>query len=650
MSDTCEPLRLELLGPMRIWRNGREVVIAPSKQRAVLGLLGRRVNDEVRPDEIIDAVWGRNAPKSAANCVHVYIARLRKVLEPERGRRESGGLIVTSENGYSLRMDPENVDVERFLRLHTRARRLNAEGRPKAALEAFEAALGLWRGDAYVDLSGPFAELERTHLAEMRLTAVEDWAAALLAAGRHTEVTGVLAELVAKEPLRERLRWLLMLALYRGGRRADALTLYRETWRLLGEELGIEPGPDLQRLHEQILTGSFDAIPYGLTETAPAVAPAEPDPRDAPGPAMPRPAQLPPDVRGFVGRERERALLRDALTPRRNAGGAGATLVVIDGAAGVGKTALAVHVAHRLSGLYPDGQLFADLCAFNPDRGPLSASAALASLLSGLGVREASMPSRLEDRAALYRRLLHDRRMLIVLDDASGAEQVRPLIPDGPVCVLVTSRRRQAGLVARDGARRVRLAPLAPRESLELLTYLAGPGRLASRTADARRLAELCGHVPLALRIVAEQLAADPSMTPAGLAGRYAARRGRLDRLTVAGDATASLRSIFAASYCDLPPQAARMFRLLGRYGARLITVSGAAVLAGVSRMTAEQLLELLAADHLLEPAGRNRYRFPALIDVYAAYCAQEEPCTGRPRDAIARPWPAEGGTLAVMG
>lgn len=621
MSHALEPLRLELLGPMRIWRNGRELEIAAPKQRAVLGLLARRVNDVVRLNEIVDALWAGDVPKTAVNCVHTYIAGLRNVLEPKRSRRASGELIISAGGGYSLRMPAENVDVQRFLRLHERARRLRAEGRPDAALEAFGAALGLWRGDAYADVPGPFADLERTHLTELRLAAVEDWAAEMLAAGRHVEVTGALPDLIAREPLRERLRWLLMLALYRCGRQADALAVYRETRRLLSEELGIEPGLDLRRLHEQILAGCPDLIPRRPAGTTPDASPAA---RDAARPVPPRPAQLPPDVRGFVGRAREQALLRDVPDPGRAPDDPSTTLVVIDGAAGVGKTALAVHVAHRLADRYPHGQLFLDLCAFDPDRDPLSAAAALASLLRGLGVDERRLPARLEDRTALYRSLLHNRRMLIVLDDASDAEQVRPLIPGGPACVLVTSRRRQAGLIARDGAHRVRLGPLAPHESVELLARLAGP----QRPADARRLAEFCGHVPLALRIVAERLAADPTMTPADLAGRCAAGPGRLDRLAVAGDAMAGLRSILAASYLELPPQAARMFRLLGRYDGPVITTSGAAALAGAGRVRAEQLLEILAANHLLEPAGRHRYRFPALIGAYAAECAREDPRT----------------------
>jgi DNA-binding SARP family transcriptional activator len=623
MSDAADSVRLELLGMMRAWRHGDEVTLGPPKQCAVLGLLARRINNRVSLEEIIDAVWGTDIPKSATNCVHTYVAGLRKSLEPERSRRESGDIIVSTGGGYALHIEHENVDVELFLRLHTQARRLSADGRPEAALTAFDQALALWRGEAYANIPGPFADVERTHLKELRLTAVEEWAVAMLAVGRHTELAAVLSELVTKEPLRERLRWLLMLTLYRCGRQAHALGLYRETRRLLSDELGIEPGIDLRNLHEQILAGGPDLIVPATANALSAVSLAAAE-REFTGP-VPRPAQLPPSARGFVGRVGEQARLHTVLDQERGQR-SDTTIAVIHGAAGVGKTALALHVAHRYADQYPDGQLYLDLCAFDPDRDPLSASSALASLLQSMGVDDRSLPGDLAGRTALYRSLLHGRRVLVVLDDASDAEQVRPLIPGGPAGVLITSRRQQSGLVVRDGAHRISLAPLRPAESVELLGYLLGAERLGGRREAAERLAELCGHFPLALRIVAEQLAADPGMPLEDQVKRYGSGRGRLDRLAVADDATDSLHSVFAASYLELPAEAARMFRILGRYDAPLITLSTAASLSGATRNGAERLLDILVDNHLLDAVGRDRYRFPALIGVYAAECAQEEP------------------------
>jgi DNA-binding SARP family transcriptional activator len=626
MSDTATSVRLELLGMMRAWRHGGEVTLGPPKQCAVLGLLARRINHRVSLDEIIDAVWGSEIPRSAAACVHTYVAGLRRSLEPERSRRDSGDILVSTGGGYVLHIEPENVDVERFLRLHAQARRLNADGRPEQSLAAFDQALGLWRGEAYTNIPGPFAEVERAHLEELRLTAVEEWAVVMLALGRHTELAAVLSDLVAREPLRERLRWLLMLTLYRCGRQAHALAVYRETRRLLSEELGIEPGIDLRTLHEQILAGG-----PGLAAPLNALSPvslAAVDRKET-GP-VPRPAQLPTPARGFVGRVAEQARLRQVLDPTSGRRKDRTNVAVIHGAAGVGKTALALHMAHQYADQYPDGQLYIDLCAFDPDRDPLSASSALGSLLRSMGVGDRSLPGDLAGRTALYRSLLNGRRVLVVLDDASDAEQVRPLIPSGPACVLITSRRRQSGLVVRDGAHRISLAPLEPQESLKLLGYLVGLERLAGHRDDAERLAELCGHVPLALRIMAEHLATDPGMPLEEQLRRYGADRDRLDHLTVADDAADSLQSVFAASYLELPPEAARMFRLLGRHESPLITVSVAASLAGVTRGGAERLLDILVDNHLLDTVGRHHYRFPPLIGVFAAECAREEPRPAR--------------------
>lgn len=263
-------MRLELLGPMRAWLHGEEVALGPPKQRAVLGLLASRVNGVVGIEEIVDAVWGSTSPQTAANGVHTYVAGLRRILEPGRGRRDSGHVLVSTGGGYALFMEREDIDVERFVRRHGLARRLRVDGDLPGAVEMLDAALRPWRGEAYANVPGPFALVERVRLQELRLTAVEEWADAMLAIRRPAEVVAVLSDLVWKEPLRENLRWLLMLALYRCGRQAHALDLYRKTRRLLSEELGIEPGPELRNLQHMILIGHPD-----LGIPAPTEAPAE---------------------------------------------------------------------------------------------------------------------------------------------------------------------------------------------------------------------------------------------------------------------------------------------------------------------------------------------------------------------------------------
>ncbi|MEW2554689.1 AfsR/SARP family transcriptional regulator [Streptomyces zhihengii] len=622
-------MRLELLGSVRAWCDGTEVLLGPPKQRAVIGVLVSRINEIVGVEEIVDAVWGSAVPQTAANGVHTYVAGLRRVLDPGRGRRESGGVLVSSGGGYALCLDPGHVDTALFERHHAQARRLHGQGRLPEALREFDTALGLWRGDAYANVPGPFAEMERTRLGELRMTAVEEWAADMLAVGRHAEVVPVLSNLVAKEPLRERLRWFLMLTLYRCGRRAHALGVYRETRRLLSEELGLEPGIELQTLHSHILEGHPDLLGR-VTDVAALRESCRPHGRTpAQQPlteSLVRPAQLPYSARGFVGRSTELAEL-DLLTAQ--SGGRPEmrpTLVVLEGAPGVGKSTLALHAARRLAGRFPDGQLYVDLEGSARRHRALSGLDALAQVLRSLGVPNSRLPDDLAGRTALYRSLMHGKRMLVVLDDAVNAEQVRPLVPSGPSCVLVTSRRAQRGLVVRDGAYRIGLKPLDLGESVRLLTYLIGEGRMEGQREAAARLAEMCGRLPLALRIAAEGLADHPRLSFADMVQQHAAEEGRLDRLAVEDDVAASLRAAYDVVYDALPADAARLFRLLGLHQGELITAAAGAALTETDPSTAAQLLQVLADHHMIEEAGGGVFRFHTLLRIYAAECAEREP------------------------
>ncbi|GAA3150575.1 hypothetical protein GCM10010521_42800 [Streptomyces rameus] len=611
-------MRLELLGSIRAWNEEGEVPLGPPKQRAVLALLAGQANQVTGIDQIIDGVWGTDVPQSAVNCVHTYVAGLRRILEPERGRRESGGVLASAGGGYVLSVAAEAIDAGRFALAHMRARRLLSESDRAGAIGAYEEALALWRGDAYANVPGPFAALERARLHEARLTAVEEWAEALLSVGRHTEAIAALTDMIAKDPLRERLRWLMMLGLHRSGRRAQALAVYRETRQLLQEELGIDPGTDLRRLHQQILS---DHAALALRGPDPGAG-ASGAQGAARAPALPvRPAQLPPGARNFTGRAEELARLRNVV--EREYGEGQAALAVIEGPPGVGKTAVALQLAHQLGSRHPDGQLFADLCGSHPDRAPLGAREVLAQLLGGLGIGPDRLPDDLPGRTALFRSLVHGRRMLIVLDDAAHAEQVRPLVPRGPACVLVTSRRRQFGLAARDGAYRIELGPLAPRDSVELLARVVGRERVTGQQEAARELARLCGNLPLALRIAAAGLAAKPALSLAELVVDHATCTARLDRLAVEDDVAASLRTAFDASVRSLPEGAARMFGVLGLREQQLITVPDAAAAADLTERAAARQLAVLADHHLLEEVGRERYRFINLIGLYAAECAR---------------------------
>ncbi len=624
-------MRLELLGSVRAWCDEAEVRLGPPKQRAVVGVLASRVNEIVGVEEIVDAVWGTAVPQTAANGVHTYVAGLRRALEPGRGRRASGGVLTSAGGGYALCIDPDQVDVAVFERHHAEARRLHGQGRPHEALSVFDTALGLWRGDAYANVPGPFAEMERTRLTELRLTAVEEWAADMLAVGRHAEAVPVLSHLVAREPLRERLRWFLMLSLYHSGRRAHALGVYRETRSLLREELGLEPGSELQSLHAQILAGNHDldaratdgpawhedCRTIALAEAVPA-APAH-------EPAV-RPAQLPYSARGFVGRAEELAELNSLTAQSGRGPEMRPTLVVVEGAPGVGKSTLVLCAAHQLGDRFPDGQLYVDLQGAASRQKALSAMDALAQLLRSLGVPKSDLPDDLAGRTSLYRSMVHGKRVLVVLDDAENAEQVRPLIPGGPACVLVTSRRVQRGLVVRDGAYRIVLKSLSSDESVQLITYLIGAGRVEGHGEAAALLAEMCGHLPLALRIAAESLAEHPRLTLTDMAQQHAAEEGRLDRLAVEDDVAASLRAAFDVAYDVLSADGARLFRLLGLYHGGVFTAAAAAALMGCDLPRAEQALGALTDSHLLEEAGDDMFRFHNLLGIYAAECAEREP------------------------
>jgi DNA-binding SARP family transcriptional activator len=630
MATTGALLRIQLLGPVRAWRNGVEVALGPPKQRAVLGLLASRANDVMGVDNIVDALWGSDVPQTAANGVHTYVGGLRRVLEPGRSRRAAGAVLTSESGGYCLRLDPDDVDATFFARSLGDARRSRGEGHADVTLRLYERALSLWHGEAYSGIPGPFAVMERTRLRDLRLTAVEEWAADMLADGRHAEIVTELTGAVSEEPLREKLRWLLILALYRSGRQAHALQMYEETRQLLSSELGIEPGADLRNLHQQILYGHPELGSPGGETTSVVLT----GPREIAFHGAPKPVQLPPLARGFVGRVRELVQLERVLLEEGSRHGATTPVAVIDGPAGVGKSAFVLELAHRLIDRFPDGQLYVDLRGTGLQGPSVSAEDALGQLLGGLGVEDSRVPPGLGARAALYRSLLHGQRMLVVLDDASSADQLRPLIPRGSSCVLATSRQRFSGLAARDGAHLVTIGPLADHESAQLLAGLSG-GRLEAGDPATARLVALCGGLPLALRIVADGLAANPDVPLAPLVEQYAAKHGRLDWLTVKDDAAASMRSVFEASYQALPADAARMFRHLGLCSGPF-TVQIAATLTETDWDTASKLLSVLAANHLLQEEPGHQYRFHSLIGIYAAECAEREP-PARRQEALTR-------------
>jgi tetratricopeptide (TPR) repeat protein len=593
-----------LLGPVRAQAQGRPVDLGMRKQRLVLAILLLGANRLVTVPRLVRACWTDDPPATARRIIHTHICRLRAALATA-GAEQHGVSISRHGPGYVLTCDPMLIDVHRFRRLVDQARRTGTDEEKIALLGE---ALGLWRG---VPLADAAADGARAWLCpgleETRLAAMADRWDAQLRLGQHLGLVDELVERVAEYPQQQRMVGQLMLALYRSGRAADALETYRQHRQVLVGEFGMEPGAELRQLEVAIL------------RTDPALdRPTEP-PRGHPPVEVP--AQLPADIAGFAGRTREIDRL-DGFLPE----GSGATpIVAITGMAGVGKTALAVHWGHRLADRFPDGQLYVDLHGYSAGP-PVRPIRALAQFLGALGVDR--VPGELDEAAAKYRSLLAGRRMLVVLDNASSADQVRPLLPGSPnSVVLITSRDRLGGLVAREGARRVPVNVLEPAEAWTLLARTLGDERIDTQRDDAWELARLCAYLPLALRIAAGDLLNHPDRTLAAQLVKLGEGR-RLAALEIDGDEFAAVRVTFEASYAALVPADRRLFRLLGLVPGPTFDAPAAAALAGIPVEVAEPALDRLAGAHLLEPLsgrvgaarddGGGRYRFHDLLRLYA--------------------------------
>jgi DNA-binding SARP family transcriptional activator len=594
-------LEFGLLGPLVVEADGGRLTVSAGKQRVLLAALLLRANQVVSPTELTDAVWEGNPPETARVTLQNYIKRLRQALDPFGYER-----IVTRPSGYLIEVGPGELDVSRFGELQQAGHAAVRLGAWEAASAQLSAALGLWRGEPLADVpSRVLARAEVPRLAEMRLETLEARIDADLHLGRHREVIPELQALAAAEPLRERLHELLMLALYRAGQQADALAVYRRVRRRLVDEVGIEPGPGLRDLNQQILRSD----PNLELSPQPAAGAAA-----SGGDRRPRPMMLPTAVPGFTGRERELQVLSGVA---RRPGGP-VLITAIGGTAGVGKTALAVHWARVTSAEFPDGQLYVNLRGFGPAE-PLAPTEVLRGFLNALQVPAARIPAGLTGRQALYRSLLEGRRVLILLDNARNPTQVRPLLPASPTAVvLITSRNELTGLIAADGARPITLDVLGDAEAYQLMAERIGAARLAAEPAAAHELIGLCAGLPLALAITAARAAAHPSFSLTAVAAELRDARGRLDALST-GEDTTDVRAVLSWSYRQLDPPTARMFRLLGLHPGPDITAAAAASLAGCSPPEAAGLLRELTRCHLLAEPAPGRYAFHDLLRAYAA-------------------------------
>ncbi|MGQ7751300.1 BTAD domain-containing putative transcriptional regulator [Streptomyces sp. WC2508] len=593
-------LRFSVLGPVRAWRDGEALSSGSPQQRALLAALLLRGGRTATASELIDAIWGDEPPSQALATIRTYASRLRKVLDPQTLASDAGG--------YAIRVGHDALDVTVAQELAADADKARASGDRCQARTLLNKALGLWDGEALASVPGPYAENQRTRLEEWRLQLTETRLDLDLEVGCHAEAVSELTALTAAHPLRERLRELLMVALYRSGRQAEALAVYADTRRLLADELGVDPRPELAQLQQRILRADEEL--------------ARPADEPAPAPAPVRPAQLPATVPDFTGRASFVRELGDRLA---TAEGSVMAVSALAGIGGVGKTTLAVHVAHQARQHFPDGQLYVDL----QGAGARAAEpeTVLGAFLRALGTADSAIPDSLDERAALYRSTLDGRRILVLLDNAHDAAQIRPLLPGTAGCAaVVTSRVRMVDLA---GAHLVDLDVMSPEEALQLFTRIVGEERINSEREAALDVVAACGFLPLAIRIAASRLAARRTWTVSVLAAKLADERRRLDELQ-AGDL--AVKATFELGYGQLEPAQARAFRLLGLADGPDISLAAAAALLNLDEHDAEDLLEALVDTSLVESAAPGRYRYHDLVRLYARSCAErgEEPLEER--------------------
>lgn len=575
-------MEFRLLGAVEARVDGRPLDLGHARQLSVLAILLLSANQAVSPDQLIDRLWGDRPPHTARNTLHGYVHRLRQAIAGV-----DGVTIERGPGGYLLTTDPENVDVHRFRRLVDDAR---VAGDP---LPPLDEALRLWRGEAFTGLRTPWLDDVRRGLERDQLAAELDRADAAIDAGRHGEQVTTLATLAERHPLDERLAGLLMLALYRDGRQADALRHFQLIQRHLADELGVDPSPALRELHQRILT------------TDPTLTP-EPVPAKAP---VPR--QLPARPVLFSGRAGDLAQLDKALTDN-----ASTNVVAVTGPGGIGKTWLTLTWAHRNADRFPDGQLYVDLRGFAATTEPVAAHTAVRGVIEALGVDPGAIPADPNALLGLYRSLVADKRLLIVLDDARDTEQVQPLLPGTPTCVvLVSSRHRLAGLAIAHGAATVTLGLMAESEARDVLAGHVGEDRMAAEPGAVTALLSACAGLPLALAIVGARAAAEPDFPLAVLAGELHDTSTRLDVLDT-GELSSDLRAVLATSHKALTPDAARLFGLFGSVPGPDIGTAAVAALA--DRDVRAPLRELTRA-HLLRQHVPGRYRMHDLTRLYAA-------------------------------
>ncbi|KMS86555.1 MULTISPECIES: AfsR/SARP family transcriptional regulator [Streptomyces] len=602
-------VRFTLLGPVRAWRAEEELPLGPRQQRLLLAALLAGAGRPVPLTELIGLLWDGDPPVSAVNAVHRYVGSLRRLLEPGLPIRSSGRWLVRQAGSYLLRVDADGLDLLRFRDLVRRARATAATGDLPAAVDMYLEALDLWQGHCAEDLGAVAAVHPAFAMVEHEYAPVVcEAATAALGCGRAGSVLLPVRRAADRRPLDEALQASLLLVLAADGKQAEAITQYQTIRVRLSEELGVDPGTELRAAHQSVLRGG----------------PAEPrvQATGSGSPPLPRsrapwiePAQLPPDLPFFTGRERA---LGEALDTAHRVGD-GLRLLAVDGIPGVGKTALAVHFAHRVAADFPDGQLYTDLGGFAAHGDPADPGEVLHGFLEALGVARHRIPASTEARSALFRSVLSGRRVLVVLDNASDADQVRPLLPGASECmVVVTGRSRLIGLATAHGARLLSLDLPSVAEATAGFLRRVAPARTDVDVAVVEEIVARCGRLPLALALVAARAASRPEQPLTRLAAELATAQGSLGGFDE-DDSANAVRGVFSWSYRTLGAEAKRVFRLLPLHRASDIGTATLARAAGVSREAAAAATGELVRARLLDVRGHDRYGAHDLVLAYAA-------------------------------
>ncbi|WP_037969752.1 AfsR/SARP family transcriptional regulator [Streptosporangium amethystogenes] len=635
-------MEYRILGPLEVVAGSQRLDLGAPRQQVVLACLLLEANRMVTIGRLTDAIYGDDLPSTSRAQVQICISSLRRLFAAH-GNLD---VIATHSQGYTLRVTEGQLDSQNFENLLSQARQARENRNPEEAVRHYRDALALWRGPALDGQESRLVQAAVSRLTERRINANEDCVDLELELGRHHELVGELSELVEEHPLRERLRGQLMLALYRSGRQAEALTVYRRARQTMIDELGIEPNESLQQLEYAILTSDESLDPPERQQQQTQQLQRHGETNEVPVAHRAVPRLLPTDIADFTGRIKLVEAIRRQLTfAAEDRQRLAVPIIAVVGKPGIGKSTIAVHVSHSVAGRYEDGQLFADL--HGGESRPLGSGQVLERFLRALGVPGTAIPDGVDERAEMYRALLAGRRMLIVLDDARSESQVLPLLPGNPeAAVIITSRTRLAGL---PGAAHLDVDLFDSRQSVDLLSRIAGVERVQVEHEAAARLADLCGHLPLALRIAGARLAARPHWTIDQLVGRLEDETRRLDELKH-GDL--GIRASISLTYESVSEDARRLFRRLAILEFRHFSGWVAAALLDSDPSDAQDLLDDLADTQLIEATDtgygvHGQYRFHDLIRVFARERLATEEAVADRKAALER---VLGGLLFLTG